>query len=66
MPLDPSTPSGLILDQDEPEPLLGNLLRWPNCFDDGHQTKKIRRWRPEFRLLKILAEPPAQEMPEND
>ncbi|MDP7242806.1 MAG: hypothetical protein QF639_08590, partial [Rhodospirillales bacterium] len=36
-PLETSTPSGLTSNQDEPDPLLSNRLRRPNCFDDGHR-----------------------------
>ena len=34
--LEPSTPSGLKLNQGGPDPALDNRLRRPKGFDDGH------------------------------
>ena len=37
-PFKPPTPSGLISNQDEPEPALENMLRRPKSFDDGQSS----------------------------
>ena len=37
-PFKPPTPSGLISNQDEPEPALEHMLRRPICFDDGQSS----------------------------
>tara|TARA_R110001599_G_scaffold116119_5_gene283464 strand:- start:627 stop:1037 length:411 start_codon:yes stop_codon:yes gene_type:complete len=52
--LEPSTPSGLTLKTDEPDPPLNHRLKGPKCFDDG-QNEKIRAWYPmyDFQLVSI-------------